>query len=83
MDRILNQFSFILGGVAIFGFAVALIARRGLTLGRGILLGVLALLLVAAWMILHPAGLKNTSAEQVLDRIGSGKPVLLEFLSPY
>ena len=29
MDRILNQFSFILGGVVIFGFAVALIARRG------------------------------------------------------
>ena len=83
MDRILNQFSFILGGVVIFGFAVALIARRGFTLGRGILLGVLALLLVAAWVVLHPAGLKNTSAEQVLDRIGSGKPVLLEFLSPY
>lgn len=83
MDRILNQFSFIVGGAAIFGFAVALIARRGFTLGRGILLGILALLLVAAWVMLHPAGLKNTSAEQVLDQIGSDKPVLLEFLSPY
>jgi len=83
MDRILNQFSFVVGGVVILGVAVALIARRGLTLGRGLLIGALVLLLIAAWIVVHPSGAKYATADQVRKQIGSGKPVLLEFLSPY
>lgn len=83
MDRILNQFSFVVGGVVVLGVAVALVARRGFTLGRGLLLGALLLLIVAAWIVVHPAGEKQLSEDQIHQRIGSGKPVLLEFLSPY
>jgi hypothetical protein len=83
MDQILTQFSFIIGGVVILGLAVAFIARRSFTFVRGILLGVLVVLLVAAWIVLHPAGNLNASAEQVRSQIGSGTPVLLEFLSQY
>ena len=83
MDRILNQFSFIIGAVVVLGLAVALILRRGFTLGKGVLLGVIVLLLVAAWIVLHPAGDRDASAAEVRRQIGAGKPVLLEFLSPY
>ncbi|HWR65003.1 MAG TPA: hypothetical protein VN364_02680 [Bellilinea sp.] len=83
MDRIINQFSFIIGAVVILGLAVALLLRRGFSLGKGLLLGALLLLLLAAWIVLHPAGDRTASAQQIRDQIGAGKPVLLEFLSPY
>ncbi|HEY4693014.1 MAG TPA: hypothetical protein VIH16_06220 [Bellilinea sp.] len=83
MDRILNQFSFLIGAVVLFGLGAALILRRGFTVGKGVLLGVLLLLIVAAWIVLHPAGDRTASPEQVRQQIGAGKPVLLEFLSPY
>jgi len=83
VDRIINQFSFIIMGGVILGLAVALLLRRGFSLGKGLLLGALLLLLLAAWIVLHPAGDRTASAQQVRDQIGAGKPVLLEFLSPY
>ncbi len=83
MDRIINQFSFIIGAVVILGFAVILLLRRGFTSGKGLLLGVLLVLLVAAWIILHPAGDRATDPAKVHQQIGAGQPVLLEFLSPY
>ena len=83
MDRILNQFSFIIGAVVVVALAVVLLMRRGFTQGKGLLLGVLLLLLVVAWIILHPAGDRATDPAKVHQQIGAGKPVLLEFLSPY
>jgi len=83
MDRIFNQFSFILGGLILLGAAALLLLRRGFTPIKGLLLLALALLLVGAWVVLHPAAPSQMTADQIRAQIGAGRPVLLEFLSPY
>jgi hypothetical protein len=46
--------------------------------------GVIVTGLVVAWAVLHPrATLLMDDAKQVQAMIGAGKPVLLEFQSPY
>lgn len=82
MDRIFNQFSFIIGGLLIIIVAAVLLARRKNRVRFGILLGILVLLLAVAWQLLHPSG-QAVTADQVRQQIGAGSPVLLEFLSPY
>lgn len=82
MDRIFNQFSFIAGGLLLLAAAAALLARRANRVKRWPVLGALLLLLAAAWLVPHPVG-QSLTAGQIRQRIGSGTPVLLEFLSPY
>ena len=82
MDRIFNQFSFIIGALLVLIVAALLLARRKNRLRTGLLLGTLVLLLAAAWLVLHPSG-QEVTADQIRQQIGAGSPVLLEFLSPY
>ncbi len=83
MDRIFNQFSFILGGLILLATAALLLLRRGFTPIKGLVFLVLTLLLVGAWVVLHPAAPSQRTADQIRAQIGAGQPVLLEFLSPY
>ncbi|MHB0924297.1 MAG: LPXTG cell wall anchor domain-containing protein [Bellilinea sp.] len=82
MDRIFNQFSFIIGGLLLLIVAALLLARRKNRVRNGLLLGILVLLLATAWVVLHPSG-QAVTADQIRQQIGAGSPVLLEFLSPY
>jgi len=82
MDRIFNQFSFIIGGLLILIVAAVLLVRRGNRSRKVILLGILVVLLAAAWLVLHPSG-QAVTASQIRQQIGAGSPILLEFLSPY
>lgn len=82
MDQIFNQFSFVAGGLLLLIVAAALLVQRGNRKVKGLVLGILLLLLVTAWVFLHPVG-QPASAGQIRAQIGAGKPVLLEFLSPY
>lgn len=82
MDQIFNQFSFVAGGLLLLIVAAALLAQRENRLTKGLVLGILLLLLVTTWVFLHPSG-QPVTADQIRDQIGAGEPVLLEFLSPY
>lgn len=82
MDQIFNQFSFFAGGLLLLIVAAALLAQRGNRLIKGLVLGILLLLLITAWVFLHPSG-QPATADQIRAQIGAGEPVLLEFLSPY
>lgn len=83
MDRIFNQFSFVIGGLILIAAAALLLTRRGFTPVKALLLFALVLLLVGAWVVLHPAAPNPLTADQIRSQIGAGSPVLLEFLSPY
>lgn len=82
MDQIFNQFSFIAGGLLLLIVAAALLVQRGNRLVKALVLGILLLLLITAWVFLHPSG-QPATADQIREQIGAGKTVLLEFLSPY
>ena len=83
MDRIFNQFSFIIVGLVVLAAAALMLSRRGFSLPKKLLLAVLTLILLVAWVVSHPSGLPGKTADQISSRIGGGQPVLLEFLSPY
>jgi len=68
---------------AILVMAIAILSRRARR-QEFILVGSLAVVMIGAWGIVHPrqTPLMN-DAQTVQDMIGAGKPVLLEFQSPY
>jgi non-homologous end joining protein Ku len=81
--QILNQYSFLLVaglGLAVLAFALL---RDGVKGSDLIALASLALGFTAAFALLRPRGSTVGEAEAVLQQIGRGTPVLLEFQSPY
>jgi len=84
MNQILNQYSAI-WIAAILALAAAAFVFRHKPRWQDLLgLGVIFAGLIAAWFILHPVQTPlMDNAKQVQEQIGQGKPVLLEFQSPY
>ena len=84
MNHLVNQYSslWITGA---FLLLVALILFRQKPKARDfIAMGVVIMGLVVAWILLHPTQTPlMDDAKMVQDMIGQGKPVLLEFQSPY
>jgi hypothetical protein len=83
MLKILNQYSFLIGGLAVLGMAVYAISRRGFGRGNWLILVALVFLIAGAWWVLHPTASQEPGIEPVRATIGTGTPVLLEFQSPY
>ena len=84
MDKLLNQYSFVFAATAIFLLGMVILLFRKPRWQEFLSLGVIAAGLVMAWAILHPTQTPlMQDAQQVKDMIGRGKPVLLEFQSPY
>jgi len=84
MFKLINQYSYIW----IVGLLVSILGllffRHGLKWPAWLMLFVIGLGLMLAWFSLRPRQTKLLSgAAQVRASIGSGKPVLLEFQSPY
>jgi uncharacterized membrane protein len=85
MNSTFNQYSLI----AIFGMIFLLLAILLLLLRKPrwqefLSLGLIGLGFIVAWVILHPTQTPlMDSSKQVQAMIGQGKPVLLEFQSPY
>jgi len=84
MNPLVNQYS-ALWIAGTFLLLVALILFRQKPQPRDyIALGVVIIGLVAAWLLLHPTQTPlMDDAKKVKGMIGQGKPVLLEFQSPY
>jgi hypothetical protein len=84
MNTLINQYS-ALWIAGAFLLLVALILFREKPKARDfIALAVVALGLVLAWVMLHPTQTPlMDDAKTVQSMIGQGKPVLLEFQSPY
>ena len=81
--QFINQHSFTLGAA----FSLALLAiwlfRDGITLNDLLAFGALALGLGIAYFIFNPGESTETDPEAVIEQIGTGTPVLLEFQSPF
>lgn len=84
MVQILNQNSAVLIAAALMLVAVVFVFSRKPRWQDMLALGVIAAGLVTAWFILHPVQTPlMDDAKKVQAMIGQGKPILLEFQSPY
>ena len=84
MNQLVNQYSALwIAGTFLLLVALILFRQKPKT-SDYIALGVMILGLVAAWYLLHPTQTPlMDDAKTVKAMIGQGKPVLLEFQSPY
>lgn len=84
MDRVLNQYSALWIAGALVLLVVLVMLRHKPTLSDYVALGVVVVGLGVAWIMLHPRQTPlMEDAAMVQEMIGAGKPVLLEFQSPY
>lgn len=84
MGQVINRYSFVWIAAALVIAVGALLLGRNPRWNDFLPLGVLVIALVVAWVILHPRQTPLTGdAHEVQAMIGQGRPVLLEFQSPY
>lgn len=82
--KIFNQYSAVWTAVFLVAVAGVILLRRNPKWPHFLVFGLLVIGLVAAWIFLHPRqSAQVLDATQVQGSIGQGKPVLLEFQSPY
>ena len=81
--QFLNQNSFVLIAVVCWLVLAALLLRDGAKVNDVIALASLAAGFGLAFWLLRPGPSTLDEADQVMSRIGAGKPVLLEFQSNY
>jgi len=84
MNQIINQYSALWMAGAFVLLVALIIFRHRPKASEFIALGVVILGLGVAWSLLHPRQTPlMDDAQSVQAMIGQGKPVLLEFQSPY
>jgi hypothetical protein len=79
----INQHSFTLIAAISFVVLAVILLRDGLQLYDALVLLALAGGLLLAYQLLKPGSGASKTAEELQSQIGAGKPVLLEFQSPY
>jgi membrane protein implicated in regulation of membrane protease activity len=81
---IFNQYSAVWIAVFLVVIAGVILLRRKPKWPQITVFSILVVVLVAAWIFLHPRQSGPAmNAAQVQESIGQGTPVLLEFQSPY
>jgi len=84
MNFLLNQYSFIIASIFLILVAGLILLRNQPQWKDFLAFGVIVMGFVIAWIMLHPYQTPLMGdAKTVSEMIGSGKPVLLEFQSPY
>ena len=84
MFQVFNQYSAVFIAAALLLIVIIFIFSRKPRWQETLALGVIVAGLVTAWIILHPVQTPlMEDAKKVQGMIGQGKPVLLEFQSPY
>lgn len=79
----INQYSFlIISAVAVVLLGIYLF-RKQVDRSSYITLGALILGLILAFFLLRPGSSPSQEVDEILDRIGTGQPVLLQFQSDY
>lgn len=81
--QFLNQYSFTLGAAISLLVLAIWLFRDGVTLNDLLAFGALALGLGLAYIFFKPGESSANSPSAVLEEIGAGTPVLLEFQSPF
>lgn len=79
----INQYSFLLVGLASVLALAFFLLRRGMRSQDLIALGALIVGLSLAFYFLQPGKSSNEDIQGINDQIGGGTPVLLEMQSPY
>ena len=84
MNQLVNQYSALWIAGAFLLLVALILFRHKPKPSDFIALGVVIVGLLAAWYLLHPTQTPlMDDAKMVQEMIGQGKPVLLEFQSPY
>lgn len=84
MSQLVNQYSAIWIAAALMLLMVLILFRHKPKISDFVALGVVLAGLLIAWSVLHPRQTPlMDDAKMVQEMIGAGKPVLLEFQSPY
>ena len=84
MNQLINQYSALWTAGAFLLLIALVMFRQKPKANDFIALGVVSIGLALAWFILHPTQTPlMDDAKKVQEMIGQGKPVLLEFQSPY
>ena len=84
MGSVVNQNSFILIAAAVILVAALILLSRNPKWTDYLAFSVICLGLLTAWIIMHPRQTPlMEDAQKIQAMIGAGKPVLLEFQSPY
>lgn len=84
MASLFNQYSLFLILVAFLALLAFLLFRKGIRIQEIIAFIVIFAGLAVAWVALRPTQTPlSEAASDVQARIGAGRPVLLEFQSPY
>lgn len=81
--QFVNQHSFTLGAAVSLALLAIWLFRDGVTLNDLLAFGALALGLGIAYFFFKPGESSESSPAAVLEEIGAGTPVLLEFQSPF
>jgi hypothetical protein len=81
--QFLNQHSFTIGAALALGLLGIWLFRDGITLNDLLAVGALVLGLGIAYFFFSPGESTETDPETVMEKIGAGTPVLLEFQSPF
>jgi hypothetical protein len=80
---LINQNSYTITAATVLVIAGVIAFRSGVS-PRGIFsIGVLILLLISIFLLLRPGKSSLERVSQINTSIGAGKPVLIEFQSPY
>jgi thiol-disulfide isomerase/thioredoxin len=84
LAQFINYYSFLLVTIGIMAVAALVLLTHKPKTNDFISFGVIALIAIMAWVILHPRQTPlMDDAKVVQQMIGAGTPVLLEFQSPY
>jgi K+-transporting ATPase A subunit len=84
MGLVINQYSFLLIAAALTLVAGLVLLSNKPKWSDYLAFGVIVISLIMAWIIMHPRQTPlMDDAKMVKEMIGAGKPVLLEFQSPY
>lgn len=81
--QFINQHSFTLAAVAAVLILAALLLHDGVRVNDLIALGALIAGLAFAYVLFRPAASSSTDSGRIDALMHTGKPVLLEFQSPY
>jgi thiol-disulfide isomerase/thioredoxin len=84
LAQFINYYSFLLVTIGIIAVAALVLLTHKPKTNDFISFGVIALIAIMAWVILHPRQTPLMDDSKVVQQmIGAGTPVLLEFQSPY